>query len=273
TITAQASTNSVTIDLRAATLVAHDPNAGGFLSRQQGIAGGVTIANKVVIENAIGGSGNDTLVGNSAANNLNGGLGNDTYYIDGANDVIVDAGGNDTVYANFNYSNPNIENVYVNGVLMTSGGAPVTNGFAIHRGTSGKNTLVGSDTNDKMYGLGGNDILIGSKGTDIFVFNTKLNAKTNKDSVQAFVTKEDKIWLDNAIFKKLGKGSESKPEKLKKSFFKIGSKAGDADDFIILDKKTGIASYDLDGNGEGKAVAFAVFDKKALPNLADFFVV
>ena len=273
TISAAKSTASVTIDLRAATLQPNDPNAGGFISQQAGIAGGVTIANKVVIENAIGGSGNDTLVGNAAANNLNGGLGNDTYYIDGANDVIVDAGGNDTVYANFNYSNPNIENVYVNGVLTTSGGATVTDGFAIHKGTSGKNTLVGSDSNDKMYGYAGNDILIGSKGIDIFVFNTKLNAKTNKDTVQAFVTKEDKVWLDNAIFKKLGKGTESKPEKLKKSFFKIGSAAGDANDYIILDKKKGVISYDVDGNGSQKAVAFAVFDKKALPSITDFFVV
>ncbi len=273
TITAAASTSSVTIDLRAATLIDHDPNAGGFLSRQTGIAGGVTIANKVVIENATGGSGNDTLIGNSAANTLNGGLGNDVYHIDGANDVIVDAGGNDTVYANFNYSNPDIENIYVNGVLTVAGGATVSGGFAVHRGTSGRNTLTGSDTNDKMYGLGGNDTLIGSKGIDIFVFNTKLNAKTNKDNVQAFVTKEDKIWLDNKIFKKLGKGSESKPEKLKKSFFKFGSKAADANDYIILDKKKGVMSYDVDGNGEKKAVAFATFDKKSLPNLADLFVV
>jgi serralysin len=272
TISAAKSTTSVTIDLRAATLAPNDPNAGGFLSQQAGIAGGVTIANKVVIENAIGGSGNDTLVGNAAANNLNGGLGNDTYHID-ANDVIVDAGGVDTVYANFNYSNPNIENVYVNGVLTQSGGATVTNGFAVFKGTSGKNTLTGTDGNDKMYGLGGNDILIGSKGTDIFVFNTKLNAKTNKDTVKAFATKEDKVWLDNAIFKKLGKGTESKPEKLKKSFFKIGSQAGDANDYIIIDKKKGVISYDVDGNGSQKSVAFAVFDKKALPNLADFFVV
>lgn len=273
TITGAKSTTGVTIDLRAATMIDHDPNAGGFLSRQPGIAGGVTIANKVVIENATGSNGNDTLIGNAAANTLNGGLGNDVYHIDGANDVILDAGGNDTVYATFNYSNPNIENIYVNGVLTQSGGAVVRGGFAIHQGTSGKDAMAGTDGNDKMYGLGGNDILIGSKGLDIFVFNTKLNAKTNKDSVQGFVTKEDKIWLDNKIFKKLGKGSEMKPEKLKKNFFKVGSSAGDTDDFIIFDKKKGIMSYDVDGNGSQKAVAFATFDKKNLPNVADLFVV
>ena len=57
---------SATIDLRAATLVNGDPNAGGFVSQAAGIFGGYTIANGVVIENAIGGTGNDTLVGNAA---------------------------------------------------------------------------------------------------------------------------------------------------------------------------------------------------------------
>jgi serralysin len=273
TISAATATNAVTIDLRAATLIATDPNAGGFVSHQRGIAGGYTIAHKVVIENAIGGSGDDTLIGNSATNNLNGGLGNDTYLIDSANDVVVDSGGIDTVYATFNYSNPNIENVYVNGVLYMANGHQVIDGFAVVKGTSGKNTLVGSDGNDKMYGYAGNDTLVGSKGIDIFVFNTKLNAKTNRDAIKAFAAKEDKIWLDNAIFKKLGKGTESKPVKLSKSFFKFGSQAGDKNDYILIDKGKGIASYDVDGNGPGKAVAFAIFDKKHLPSLSNFFVV
>ena len=42
-----------------------DPIAGGAISRVDGIFGGLTIANGVVIENAAGGSGNDTITGNS----------------------------------------------------------------------------------------------------------------------------------------------------------------------------------------------------------------
>lgn len=78
TISGVASTTSVTIDLRAATLISNDPNAGGYISQQKGIAGGFTIANTVVIENAIGGSGADQLIGNSAKNILKGNSGNDT---------------------------------------------------------------------------------------------------------------------------------------------------------------------------------------------------
>jgi serralysin len=69
---------NATIDLRAATLVNGDPIAGGALSRASGIFGGFTIANGVVIENAVGGSGNDTLIGNAANNVLDGRNGNDT---------------------------------------------------------------------------------------------------------------------------------------------------------------------------------------------------
>jgi len=71
-------TQNATIDLRPATLIFGDPIAGGAISQVAGIFGGYTIANGVVIENAVGGSGNDTLVGNSADNVLNGNAGDDT---------------------------------------------------------------------------------------------------------------------------------------------------------------------------------------------------
>jgi len=90
---------SATIDLRAATLVNGDPNAGGFLSQAAGIFGGYTIANGVVIENAIGGRGNDTLIGNSADNNLDGGAGDDTVIFSGARAAytVTDLGGSFSV--------------------------------------------------------------------------------------------------------------------------------------------------------------------------------
>ena len=47
------------------------------------------------IENAIGGSGNDTLIGNAIANNLNGGDGNDTLIGGAGNDTIVGGSGTD----------------------------------------------------------------------------------------------------------------------------------------------------------------------------------
>jgi hypothetical protein len=62
------------------------------------------IAYGAIIENAAGGSGNDTLIGNDAANSLNGGAGNDllaggagndTYIVDSAGTLIADFAGSD----------------------------------------------------------------------------------------------------------------------------------------------------------------------------------
>jgi serralysin len=99
---------NATIDLRAATLVNGDPIAGGAVSQVASIFGGLTIANGVVIENASGGSGNDTIVGNSADNVLNGNAGDDTvvyfgnrssYSVQNLGDKIVVSGpdGTDTL--------------------------------------------------------------------------------------------------------------------------------------------------------------------------------
>jgi hypothetical protein len=74
-------TRDCTISLIAATLD-NSPTGGGVPSFAFGIHGGYTIANGAVIENASGGSGNDTIQGNSANNVLRGGGGNDT--IDGS---------------------------------------------------------------------------------------------------------------------------------------------------------------------------------------------
>ena len=107
TITAEAATNRVTIDLRAATLAVGDQAAGGYRSSEFVTSGGFTIARGTVIENAIGGSNGDDLMGNDAGNMLrgNGGqdkiwgyAGNDLIYGDAAYDQIWAGLGNDTVF-------------------------------------------------------------------------------------------------------------------------------------------------------------------------------
>ena len=101
-------TNSVTIDL----------TPGGhsiFSSGQRAYLGGGKYASgniynalqyqgdaRSLIENAIGGSNNDTITGNSAANTLNGGPGNDTLIGGAGNDTIIGGTGMD----NFRLLNP-----------------------------------------------------------------------------------------------------------------------------------------------------------------------
>ncbi|MEZ5735967.1 MAG: tandem-95 repeat protein [Novosphingobium sp.] len=77
TITAGDTTSDAILDLRAATLE-YDWGGGGFISRITGVLGGLTIANGVVIENAIGGGGDDWFFDNSGDNRLEGGAGYDT---------------------------------------------------------------------------------------------------------------------------------------------------------------------------------------------------
>jgi serralysin len=261
TISSAASKTGVTIDLRAATLAPNDPGAGGYISQQKGIAGGFTIAKGVVIENAVGSAYDDVLIGNSAANVLDGGAGNDTYYLDSPSDVVVDSGGNDTVYATFKFSNPAIENVFVNGVKVVSGGAPLEGGFRILHGGSGRDVLTGSEASEKIYGGLGKDMLSGGAGQDIFVFDTRPNKKTNLDVVTDYSVADDTIWLDNKYLKKLGKGSESKPQALNRKFFAL-DKAKDGNDYLVYVKKTGALYYDEDGSGAKAAVQIATLPKK-----------
>ena len=90
-------TAGATIDLRAATLE-YEEGGGGFISRVDGILGGVTIAHGVVIENARGGGGDDLLTGNAAANRLVGRGGDDTLRGDAGDDVLLGGAGVDRLH-------------------------------------------------------------------------------------------------------------------------------------------------------------------------------
>ena len=87
TISARGAIRDVSIDLRPAPLTGE--NAGGYISSVDGVYGGVTIANGVTIENAVGGIGNDVIRGNDANNNLNGSIGHDLLSGGSGDDLLV----------------------------------------------------------------------------------------------------------------------------------------------------------------------------------------
>ena len=122
-------------------------------------------------------------------------------------------------------------------------------------------------------------LVAGGSGTNAFIFLTKLGTsktdrKVNFDTLNDFSTKNDSLYVDNAIFKKLGKkGPEQKPVKLDKKFFTVGDKAKDKDAYIVYNKKTGMLSYDADGSGKGRAVEFALLKNKATLKVDHFFVI
>ena len=81
---------------------------------------------------------------------------------------------------------------------------------------------------------------------------------TNVDTIKDFRVRDDTIWLDNAVFRKLGAaGTELAPKLLKKGAFWLGDKAHDASDRIIYNSANGGLYYDADGSGAGEQLLFA----------------
>ena len=193
-----------------------------------------------------GTAGADNLIGDPWKNEIRGMAGDDTIVGGNSEDALWGDEGRDQV----------------------SGG----NGNDKLFGGIGKDTLKGEAGNDTIKGGADSDTLIGSTGKDVFVFDTKLNKKTNLDRIVDFSVKDDTIWLDNAIFKKLGKGTELKPGKLNKKFFSLGS-AKDKDDYLVYDSKKGVLFYDADGSGKAKAVEIATLKKGLKMTTADFMVI
>jgi Ca2+-binding RTX toxin-like protein len=174
---------------------------------------------------------------------LSGKSGNDTIYGMGGNDHVRGDAGNDRLF-----------------------------------GDNGNDWLFGGAGNDRLYGGRSNDILSGEAGRDAFVFNTRLGTSTtdrkvNFDTVVQYSAKDDSIWLDNAVFRKIGSGSITKPGKLDADFFNTGNRRKDADDYILYNRKTGILSYDSDGSGSNKPVEFAQFKKGLALTHTEFFVI
>jgi hypothetical protein len=124
----------------------------------------------------------------------------------------------------------------------------------------------------------GNTTLFGKAGNDAFLFTSDLGTpttdrKVNLDTINDFDVYDDRLWLDNAIFTKLGAGSMTDPTPLKASMFKAGA-AEDRNDFILYNKSTGIVSYDADGSGRAyRPVEFAKVEAGTPLTYDDFRII
>jgi len=145
-------------------------------------------------------------------------------------------------------------------------------GDDVLKGNGVNNVLRAGSGADVLSGYGGNDVLTGGRGEDVFVFNTKLDKMRNVDRITDFRVGDDAFRLDNAVFRKLGKGSAAEPIRLEDKFFSL-NKARDRDDHLIYVKKKGALYYDADGSGKGEAIAFAMVKKNLAITAEDFFIV
>lgn len=290
TLSAENQSLAATVDLRAGHYSSIGPDNLGNAATQN-----IAIAFGAVIENAVGGNGNDTLIGNDGNNTLDGGAGqdkltgglgndtldgglgldtldggtgNDTYVIDNAGDVIIEPkknGGVDTVVTELSTTLTKVlENLTLTGDETLNGTGNTLNNLLI--GNDGNNRLDGGKGSDTLDGGLGNDTLVGGKGLDVFVFDTALGS-SNVDTISSFSTRDDTIQLSLSIFDDLlGTGV------LASSEFFIGSAAHDADDRIIYDNTTGALYYDLDGNGAEAATQFAILGTSLSLTVNDFIV-
>jgi len=176
-----------------------------------------------------------------------------------------------TISSSVNYAlSSQADRLTLTGTALRGTGNALSNELV---GNAKGNVLSGLAGNDTLWGGLGNDVLYGGSGRDVFVFNTRPNKSTNRDMIKDFSVVDDTIWLDNAVFAKIGAGSLSSPRKLASKYFTVGSKATDPYDRIIYDKKTGYLSYDADGSGKGAAVIFAKVAAGLKMTSADFYVV
>jgi Ca2+-binding RTX toxin-like protein len=254
-----------------------------------------------------GGWGDDVLVGRRGYDYLHGDDGDDTllpglgidalYGGAGVDTVVLDGSSNEYVFSYDSFdgcirATDTIEHLNVNhlfdmeyvsfedGTFSVSSLIPIV-------GTSRNNTLIGDSGDNRLKGLGGNDtikglggadylyggvgndVLSGGSSKDNFVFDVRPNRSTNNDKITDFRAADDTIWLDNAVFTKVGADGALKAAAFRAN---MTGKAQDRSDRIIYEKDTGKLFYDADGTGSAASVYFATLTNKAAVTVKDFYV-
>ncbi len=147
----------------------------GAFSNMGTLIGNVSIAIGAVIENAIGGSGDDTIYGNSADNRItpgagnnrvDGGLGTDTLVFSGAmSSYTITITGREGFITGAEGTTRflNVEFLAFSDMTIA---APAGTGALTLSGDMTNDTINGSEFGDTLFGAGGNDVINGLAGND-----------------------------------------------------------------------------------------------------------
>jgi serralysin len=176
-----------TLDVSGSTVDAIiDLNEGRFSSINNGI-NNIAIALGVTIENAIGGTGNDTIHGNGAGNRLGGGTGVNTLNGNGGNDTLVGGLGIDTMNGGAGTDDLVTYETSSLGVNIDLQANTASGGDAAGDTLTGIESLAGSNQNDQLFGDANANRLIGNGGADF------IQGRGGNDNIQGG---DGDDWLD-----------------------------------------------------------------------------
>lgn len=146
-------------------------NAGGFSATAPGY-NNISIANNVLIERAVAGSGGSAIYCNDIGDTIFGGVGNDQIHLGAGNDTVLGGGGSDTVYFNKSLASyvlsgsTTLLSVVGEGIdKLTSVGTLVfadqtislANFASVRAGTTGNDVIIGSPVSELISGSDGLD--------------------------------------------------------------------------------------------------------------------
>ena len=238
----------------------------------------LAIAYNVTIENATGGTGDDTITGNDVSNNLQGGDGNDALYGLGGNDSLdgwngddsLDGGTGDDSLLGY-YGNDSLQGGDGNDALYGEADNDSLDGWngddSLYGGSGddsllgyyGNDYLSGNDGNDFLNGEADNDTLVGSFGSDTLTGGAGADQFTFYSAIEGVDTITDFLWEegDTLVVSASGFGGGLAIGDLAWEQFTIGSTAVDESDRFIYDYYTGELFFDTDGIGTLEQVQFA----------------
>ena len=183
----------------------------GCFSDIGGLRSNISIAYKTIIENAIGGKGDDTLIGNPFDNNLIGGDGNDLFYGGSGNDVIYGELGNDVLYGDD--GDDMLIDYYGANMLDGGKGNDRICVASTDRGLPGRNIILGGEGDDEIYLGTGTHRITGGQGNDTFNFFCYEGVESNS-SIWDFEKNKDKITLITRDYRKIDISKMKKVDKL-----------------------------------------------------------
>ncbi|MCV3766681.1 M10 family metallopeptidase [Rhizobium sp. TRM95796] len=231
------------LDLRPASLREGAADAGGGVSYVSGVYAGITMASNrtvktAVIENAVGGDGNDAITGNGANNRITGNGGDDKINGGGgAKDTVIYHGDLDDY--SIRYPGSAVILTHKSGTSVFDDGTDRVTNIEYFKFRDG--VYEYARANETARGDGHAYLLDGSL--------------TDKAAtlVIGFITGRDTLELDASVFAALARGGVAD------DVFTLGSQAKDADDRLIYNAGRDALYYDADGAGDGGKLLVAQF--------------